>query len=90
MKDRQTSITVSGTEADRIRALVDDFPGTNANRIGRALVRLGLRQAVRDRAALVAELRALGAPWGASCATRGAEHLAPASADLAATRKVGR
>jgi hypothetical protein len=89
MKD-QTSITVTGTEADRIRALVDDFPGTNANRIGRALVRLGLRQAVRDRAALVAELRALGAPWAASRATHGAQHLAPASADLAATRKVGR
>jgi hypothetical protein len=90
MKDQQTSITVTGTEADRIRALVDDFPGTNANRIGRALVRLGLRQAVRDRAALVAELRALGAPWAAPCATQGGQHLTSASADLTATRKVGR
>lgn len=90
MKDQQTSITVGGTEADRIRALVDDFPGTNANRIGRALVRLGLRQAVRDRAVLVAELRALGTAWAPSGVTHGAQHLDPARAELAPTRKEGR
>jgi hypothetical protein len=90
MKDQQTSITVGGTEADRIRALVDDFPGTNANRIGRALVRLGLRQAVRDRAVLVAELRALGTAWAPSDVTHGAQHLDPARAELAPTRKEGR
>lgn len=60
---QQTSITVSGPLGESIRALVDEFPGVNVNRIGRAIVRLGLRQAWREREALIAELRQLDAPW---------------------------
>jgi hypothetical protein len=62
----QVSITVSGVVGGNVRALLDEFPGANINRVGRALVRLGLRQASRDRAALVAELREVDAPWVAA------------------------
>lgn len=63
MKEKQTSITVSGNVAESIRALVVDYPGSNANRIGRALLRLGLQQAGREPTALVTELRALDEPF---------------------------
>lgn len=58
----QITITVSGKVGANVRALLDEFPGANINRVGRALVRLGLKQASRERAALVAELRQLDAP----------------------------
>lgn len=61
---RQTTITVSGGVASTVRNLVDEFPGTNANRMGRALVRIGLRVALRHPEALVQELRRLDSPWG--------------------------
>ena len=60
---RQTTITVSGGVAESVRALVNEFPGANANRVGRALVRLGLKEALRRRRALVEELRAIDGPW---------------------------
>lgn len=63
---QQTSITVSGPVGDRIRELVAEFPGVNINRIGRAIVRLGLREALRRRNAFVKELREVDAPWSPS------------------------
>lgn len=90
MKDQQTSITVSGSVADWIRALVNEFPGSNANRIGRALVRLGLRQAIGERAVLVMELRALDAPCAGPDPSQGDRHAAPSDADLAQPGKAGR
>jgi hypothetical protein len=60
---RQTSITVSGPLGDTIRALVDTFPGVNINRVGRAIIRLGLRAASEHPTALVAELRQIDSPW---------------------------
>lgn len=63
---RQTTITVSGGVAESVRALVDEFPGVNANRVGRALVRLGLREARKHRGALVEELRSIDGPWSPS------------------------
>jgi hypothetical protein len=62
MKD-QTTITVSGALGARIRQLVETYPGTNVNRVGRALVRLGLRCALGERDALTKELRAIDTPW---------------------------
>ncbi len=61
---RQMTITVSGGVGENVRALVEGFPGTNANRVGRALVRMGLRVALRRPQALVDELRRLDTPWG--------------------------
>jgi hypothetical protein len=61
---RQTTITVSGGVAESVRTLVDNFPGSNANRMGRALVRIGLRVALRHPESLVEELRRLDSPWG--------------------------
>jgi hypothetical protein len=69
----QTSITVSGALGDCIRALVGEFPGTTINRMGRAVVRLGLRRAILERAALVAELRQIDMPWDLSSSTHGGE-----------------
>jgi hypothetical protein len=60
---QQTTITVSGGVGENVRALVDGFPGTNANRVGRALVRIGLRLAMRHPEKLVEELRRLDSPW---------------------------
>jgi hypothetical protein len=61
---RQTTITVSGGVGESVRALVDEFPGSNANRMGRALVRIGLKEALRHPETLVEELRRLDSPWG--------------------------
>jgi hypothetical protein len=44
---RQTTITVSGAVAENVRALVDQFPGANANRLERALVRTVSTRGVR-------------------------------------------
>lgn len=59
----QTTITVSGALGARIRQLVETYPGSNVNRVGRALVRLGLRRALRERDVLTNELRAIDTPW---------------------------
>jgi hypothetical protein len=65
MKD-QTTITVTGELSVRIRTLVEEFPGVNVNRVGRALVRMGLRHALRERDAFINELRCIDAPWSVS------------------------
>lgn len=44
----QTTITVAGALSTAIRVLVARYPGANANRIGRALVSLGLQQVNAD------------------------------------------
>ena len=60
----QTTISVSGSITASIRALVSAYPGTNANRMGRALVRIGLRVALRQPESLIEELRQLDTAWG--------------------------
>jgi hypothetical protein len=60
---RQTTITVSGGVGESVRQLVAEFPGANANRVGRALVRLGLKEARKHRSLLVEELRVIDSPW---------------------------
>lgn len=59
----QTTITVAGSLSTAIAALVSRYPGANANRIGRALVCLGLQQVDRDCRPLEAELRRLNDSW---------------------------
>ena len=59
----QATISVSGGLTDSIRTLVSEFPGATINRMGRALIRMGLRQALGNAEALVEELRQLDAPW---------------------------
>lgn len=63
---RQTTITVTGGVGESVRQLVAQFPGANANRVGRALVRLGLKEARKRAGALVEELRAIDGPWNPS------------------------
>lgn len=60
---KQATLSVGGGLAASIRTLVSEYPGVTLNRVGRALVRLGLRQALRERDMLVEELRQLDAPW---------------------------
>lgn len=56
---KQATLSVGGGLAASIRTLVLEYPGATVNRMGRALVRLGLGLALRQPEVLVAELRQL-------------------------------
>jgi hypothetical protein len=61
----QITICMTGPIMATIRQLVAAYPGATANKIGRALVRLGLRHVLQDPAVLAQELCLLQTQWSA-------------------------